>query len=225
MQTSSGAAMQIIECAKKRYATKAFDASKTIPADTLQAVKDLLRLSPSSVNSQPWHFIMAETAAGKARLAKATEGPFAYNKSKVLDASHVVIFCARTDLDEAFLQKITDQEGRDGRFKSEAAKADQHAKRAMYVNMHKDLFKDLPAWTTKQVYLNVGAFLLGVAALGLDAVPIEGFDAAVLDREFDLSSKGLTSVVIVAVGYHANNDANAALQKSRLLLDDILTVI
>lgn len=29
----------------------------------------------------------------------------------------------------------------------------------------------------KQVYLNVGNFLLGVAAMGLDAVPIEGFDA------------------------------------------------
>ena len=35
--------------------------------------------------------------------------------------------------------------------------------------------KDDDQWmAVKQVYLNVGNFLLGVAAMGLDAVPIEG---------------------------------------------------
>ncbi len=43
----------------------------------------------------------------------------------------------------------------------------------------------------KQVYLNVGNFLLGVAAMGLDAVPIEGVDFAILDEEFDLKAQGL----------------------------------
>ncbi len=40
----------------------------------------------------------------------------------------------------------------------------------------------------KQVYLNVGNFLLG-ACTGPDAVPIEGFDAAILDEEFGLKEK------------------------------------
>lgn len=216
--------MNIIENAKKRYATKAFD-TRAIPPETLQAVKDLLRLSPSSVNSQPWHFFMAETAEGKARLAKATEGPYAYNKQKVLNASHTVVFCARTEMNEGFLRKLTDQEAADGRFKSDAAKEEQHAKRAMYVNLHKETYKDLSLWATKQVYLNIGAFLLGVATLGLDAVPIEGFDSAIMDKELDLASQGLTSVAIVSVGYRSADDANASLPKSRLPLDETLTVI
>lgn len=55
--------------------------------------------------------------------------------------------------------------------------------------MHRVDLKDDDQWMAKQVYLNVGNFLLGVAALGLDAVPIEGFDAAILDEEFGLKRK------------------------------------
>lgn len=217
--------MSIIDSAKKRYATKAFDRTKTLSPETVQAMKDLLRLSPSSVNAQPWYFIIAETSQGKERISKATEGIYTYNKQKVLNASHVIVFCARTDLDEAYLQKLTAQEWTDGRFKTEEARAEQHAKRTMYANLHTNILKDMTAWTTKQVYLNVGAFLLGMASLGLDAVPLEGFDAALLDQEFDLKSQGLTSAVMVAVGYHSSDDFNAPLPKSRLPFSEILTII
>lgn len=217
--------MTILETAQKRYATKLFDKERPIAPETLQAVKDLLRLAPSSVNAQPWHFIMAETAAGKARVAKATEGPYSFNRAKVLDAGAIVVFCARTDMDDAYLQKLTAQEAADGRFATDALRDEQHAKRAMYVNMHKDGQRDLQQWATKQIYLNAGMFLLGVAALGLDAVPIEGFDPAALDREFDLRAKGLASAVMVAIGTRAAGDLNAALPKSRLPLTETLTVV
>jgi nitroreductase/dihydropteridine reductase len=65
--------------------------------------------------------------------------------------------------------------------------------------------------------------VLGVAALGLDAVPIEGFDAAVLDDEFGLTAQGFTSVVVVPVGHHSVEDFNASLPKSRLPLSTTVT--
>ena len=55
--------------------------------------------------------------------------------------------------------------------------------------MHRKELKDDDQWMAKQVYLNVGNFLLGVAAMGLDAVPIEGVDFAILDEEFDLKAR------------------------------------
>jgi nitroreductase/dihydropteridine reductase len=215
----------IVSSARKRYATKVFDPSKTIPPDTVQAMKEMLRLSPSSVNSQPWHFIIAETADGKARLAKATEGPFAYNKNKVLNSSHVVVFCSRLDADATYLQRLTDQEASDKRFATDEAKAEQHAKRTGYFNLHKETLKDFPIWAAKQTYLNAGSFLISVASLGLDAVPIEGFDSAVLDQEFGLKAKGFASQVIVAVGYRREDDFNAPLPKSRLPLEETVTTI
>ena len=82
--------------------------------------------------------------------------------------------------------------------------------------MHRKDLHDDNHWMAKQVYLNVGNFLLGVAAMGLDAVPVEGFDTAILDAEFDLTAQGFTSVVIVPVGHHSVEDFNATLPKSRL---------
>jgi len=90
--------MDIIQSAASRYSTKAFDPSKKITAENIEKVKDLLRLSPSSTNSQPWHFILASTPEAKARIAKATSGFYVFNERKVLDASHVVVFCAKRRL-------------------------------------------------------------------------------------------------------------------------------
>ncbi|EAU6570375.1 TetR family transcriptional regulator [Salmonella enterica] len=83
----------------------------------------------------------------------------------------------------------------------------------------------LMVFMSDQVYLNVGNFLLGVAAMGLDAVPIEGFDAEVLDAEFGLKEKGYTSLVVVPVGHHSVEDFNAGLPKSRLPLETTLTEV
>jgi nitroreductase/dihydropteridine reductase len=77
----------------------------------------------------------------------------------------------------------------------------------------------------KQVYLNIGNLLLGVAALGIDAVPMEGFDAKVLDEELGLRKKGYTAIAVVGLGYRSDNDFNAELPKSRLEEDEIITII
>ena len=77
----------------------------------------------------------------------------------------------------------------------------------------------------KQVYLAVGTLLLGAGALGIDACPMEGFDMRALDEELGLREKGLTSSVIVALGYRAADDFNARLPKSRMPLERIMTRI
>jgi nitroreductase/dihydropteridine reductase len=78
----------------------------------------------------------------------------------------------------------------------------------------------------KQVYLNIGQFLLGVATLGIDATPMEGIETKVLDEEFGLREKGYTSLVVVPLGYHnQEEDYNAVLPKSRLPYSEILTEV
>ena len=78
----------------------------------------------------------------------------------------------------------------------------------------------------KQVYLNGGNFLLGVAALGIDATPMEGIDMDVLDAEFGLREKGYRSLFVVPIGYSdPDEDYNAALPKSRLPLAEIVTEV
>ena len=45
---------QIISELNQRYTTKKYDASKRISSEELAIIKEALRLSPSSINSQPW---------------------------------------------------------------------------------------------------------------------------------------------------------------------------
>ena len=83
--------MDIISVALKRHSTKAFDPAKKLTAEEAEKIKTLLQYSPSSTNSQPWHFIVASTEEGKARVAKSAAGTYVFNERKMLDASHVVV--------------------------------------------------------------------------------------------------------------------------------------
>lgn len=42
-------------------------------------------------------------------MAKAASGTYVFNERKILDASHVVVFCAKTAMDDAWLQRVVDQ--------------------------------------------------------------------------------------------------------------------
>ncbi|HGH6026587.1 TPA: oxygen-insensitive NAD(P)H nitroreductase [Vibrio mimicus] len=215
--------MNIVQASQSRYSTKAFDASRKLSEQQVADIKELVRMSASSVNSQPWHFILAGSDEGKARIAKAAQGQFSFNERKILDASHVMVFCARTDMDEAYLLSLLESEDKDGRFANEEAKTGMHGARSYFVGLHREALNDVQHWIQKQVYLNVGTLLLGASAMGIDAVPIEGFDAQVLDEEFGLTEKGFNSVVIVPLGYHSEEDFNAKLPKSRWPAEAVFT--
>ncbi len=218
--------MDIAHIALTRHTCKAYDRNRKIPAEEIEQLGILLHRAPSSVNSQPWHFIIASSDAGKARIAKATEAQaYSANHLKILNASHVVVFCARTTLDEAHIAAITDQENRDGRFQNPEGKAAQFKSRSFYANLHRFDFRDTQHWMEKQVYLALGTLLLGAATLAIDATPIEGFDSRILNEELGLREKGLTSVVIAALGYRSNEDFNAKLPKSRLPVETIISEI
>lgn len=208
--------MNLAQIVKTRHTTKAFDPARKIPAETFAQLETLLRYAPSSVNSQPWHFFIASSEAGKAHIAKATQGGYAYNEPKILNASHVIVFCTRLALDGEHLLAILDQEDQDGRFATPEAKAGQHKARSFYADLHVHEYKDAQIWMEKQLYLAFGTLLLGAASLEIDACPMEGFDAKILDAELGLASLGLSSCIIASLGYHSDEDFNAKLPKSRL---------
>lgn len=207
--------MNIKEITKKRYSTKAFDPSKKISAEDFEQLQAAMRNSPSSVNAQPWHFVIADDDAGKARIAKAAEA-FPFNVPKITDASHVVVFASRVYADDEFLNDVLEQEDKDGRFALPEHKQGSDGARRAFLGIHRFNGKDENQWHSKQVHLNMGFTLMAAAALGIDSVPMEGVDLAALDKEFGLNEKGYTAVAIISFGYRAEDDFNAKLPKSRL---------
>lgn len=207
--------MNIQQMINHRYATKAFDASKKIPAAQFDVIKAALKGSPSSVNIQPWHFVIADTEAGKDRIVKATES-FPFNVAKVKDASHVVVFATKLHADDAFLAEILEQEDEDGRYAKPEFKQGGDDARRTFLGIHRNQWKDEAEWLERQVHINLGFTLMAAAALGIDSVPMEGVDMAALDKEFGLTEKGYKAVAVVSFGYRKADDFNAALPKSRL---------
>jgi nitroreductase/dihydropteridine reductase len=118
---------------------------------------------------------------------------------------------------------VSAQENSDGRFATPEAMATQDKTRRFYVNLHQNEMKDDRSWIERQVYIALGGLLLAAGAVNVDACPMEGFDAAVLDAELGLAEKGLTSVVLVALGYRGADDFNARLPKSRLAEEVLFT--
>jgi nitroreductase/dihydropteridine reductase len=163
----------------------------------------------------------------KERIAKGTQGIFHFNEPKVLNASHVVLFCSRSTADEEYMLHLLDREDKDGRYPNEEIKNGMHGGRNMFADIHKYELKDVQHWMEKQVYLNIGGFLMGVATLGIDAAPMEGIDMKALDAEFGLKAKGFTAITAVSIGYRTDKDFNSTdkTPKSRLPESEVFTEI
>lgn len=208
--------MDVLVTAKTRYATKAYDTEKKIPQQQFEKLLEVLRFSPSSVNIQPWHFLIAETDEAKQRIAKALTGNYIYNSAKVLNSSHTLVFCTRTDISAEYLEQLLQQDELNGRFKDETAKQGQRDTRKGYVEFYRNELKNLSAWMENQTYLALGQLLFAAGLEGIDATPMEGFDRDTINQEFGLAEKGLKASVVVSLGYRSENDFNAKLPKSRL---------
>lgn len=219
--------MNLTTIINRRYSTKFFDPTKKITVEEFEQLKSLLQMSPSSVNIQPWHFVIASTEEGKKRMAKGVQGNYKFNENKILNASHVVLFCSKTNIDEAYKNKIAEWEAMAGRFPNEQIEQMTKDGRTLFSNIHKEILKDEQHWLEKQVYLNIGQFLLGAAVLGIDACPMEGIDIKILNEEFGLIEKGLTATIAVSLGFKTESDFNDPNKtpKSRLPFDEIITQI
>jgi nitroreductase len=77
-------------------------------------------------------------------------------------------------------------------------------------------------WAAKQTYIALGFFLSAAALLGVDACPMEGFQADKYDEILGLKDRGLASVVIATAGYRAADDHYAQLPKVRFDLEDVV---
>ncbi|MFS8977387.1 oxygen-insensitive NAD(P)H nitroreductase [Cupriavidus necator] len=217
--------MNLADIVDTRHTVKAFEPGRALPQAIVDQFLAVLHKSPSSVNSQPWHFVVAATPESRARMARATADHHPYNTPKIQDASHVIALCVRTDMDAAHLGAILTAEERDGRFPAEGNKAGQDKGRRGFVDLHRYDLRDLQPWMANQVYLALGGLLMAAATLGVDATPMEGFDTRVLDAELGLRERGFTSVVLVSLGYRSAQDFNAGLPKSRLAQEQVFTFL
>lgn len=191
--------MNFLHIAQSRYATKKYDPSKKADNETIEKLKEIIRLSPSSINSQPWKFTFVSDEKVKSKLAE-----FSYNnKHKVMDASHVVVFSVIQDVESFENKKLT--------LLPEGATS-------YYNRMLKPKGNEkVLTWLTSQVYLSLGFFLSATASLGLDSTPMEGIQTEAYDHI--LQNDGYKTLFAVAIGYRDEEDKNQPSQTPKFRLD------
>ena len=200
--------MNITDISRQRYTTKHYDKTKKIPAEQLAQLFEVIRNSPSSVNSQPWHFFVVDNDEARARIMPAI---VEMNHPRVADSSHTLIFCAKTPLNEQHLQNVLAQEEKDSRFEENEFKEMTDKGRRFFVNKNSATPHSQLEWESRQLYIVLGQ------------LAIEGFDDQKMDEILGLQQEGLKSVLVVSLGYRAANDSNATRPKSRLPEEQIFT--
>ena len=199
--------MNILELIQKRYSAKQYNSDKAIPEEKIEALKEILRLAPSSINIQPWKFTFVQNPEIKAKLASVSM----HNTQKINQAKLLVVFSVADDLD-AF-QKVVE---------NELPKARSDWYKQMKASMPE---AELKTWLAKQLYIALGVGLTASIALDLDSTAMEGIEA---DKYMDiLNMSTYKPLFAMAVGYGSEDDFNRieVTPKSRRSHENVIETI
>jgi nitroreductase len=199
--------MELIDVLNWRYAAKKMN-GQTVPAEKVDKILEAIRLSASSIGIQPYKVIVVESHELRGKIHEQ-----ACPQPQIVEGSHVLIFASWTaveadDVDQ-YMQLIAD-----------TRQTDVASLTPFADSVKGTLLSRTPEaraeWAARQSYIALGTGLIAAAAEGVDATPMEGFNADALDKLLDLPAKGLRSTLILALGYRdEEKDFLAKAQKVR----------
>jgi len=214
----------IIEDLLWRHSTKKYDASKKIPEADLDVLFEAMRLSASSINSQPWKFVVLESDAAKQRMSQTFAHKHQYNQPHIFDSSQIILFAYNPRYTRDDYARVVDKGIDDHRVKAEDR--DNAFAVFLFAELNTDATGNTSHWTKAQMYLALGNTLHTLARLKIDSTPMEGIDPDLVNAAFKQELGGYQCDVALAIGYHhTEEDFNAKLPKSRHRLDHILVRI
>ncbi len=200
---------EIIDALQWRYATKQYDTSKKLEEDKLHTILEAGRLAASSAGTQPWKFVVISNAELKAKLS-----PLAYSQPQIEQSSHLVVLCAITNYDEAYIDSHI--------LHTAQTKWIGISALEWYKNLLMNYIPTQDHRLKHQIFIALGSMLLAAAELKVDASPMGGFDPAGFDELLWLKEKGLTSVVLLGLGYRSSEDRAATQEKIRWPEDKVI---
>ncbi|GAA3971427.1 nitroreductase family protein [Mucilaginibacter dorajii] len=199
--------MSLVDKLQKRAAIKKFDPTKKISAEQLEALENAVQLAPSSLGLQSFKVIVVQDSETRIKLREA-----GYNQAQITDSSALFVFASLTALDEDFGKKFIDLVAQ---IRSVERASLEGYEQMVLGTLSSRTDEQKLAWSHKQTYIALGVLVSEAAELGIDAAPMEGFDAARFDEILGLKELGLTTSVIAAVGHRADDDVYSKMIKVR----------
>ena len=196
-----------------RYATKKYDSEKKISQDTIDLLKEALRLTPTSYGLQPIKFLFIENPDIRERLLE-----FSYNQRSITDASHLIVIASHKNFQtreiDSYMQNTANTRGLT---LEQLSGYSDFLKRIIGTQSP----EEKTIWAQKQAYITLGVLVDTCAQLRIDATPIEGFVPEGYDSILGLTQKGLTSTLVIPIGYRHPEDATQHWKKVRKSTEEL----
>ena len=169
---------QVLDAFHFRCATRYYDPERKISQEDFDYILELGRLSPSSVGSEPWQFLVVQNPELRQALKPVSWGM----ATQLDDASHVVVILANKHM------RYDSEDFRANLARRGLTEEQMQANMATYQRFQTEHInvlendRTLFDWASKQTYIALANMMTGAALIGIDSCPVEGFNYAEVNR-------------------------------------------
>lgn len=209
--------MNIINSLEWRYATKKFDSSKILSDEKIETLKKAFNLTPTSFGLQPIKLIVIQNKELQEKFVEHS-----YYQRQVADASHLLVLCIENDTTTEDINNYFDLEKKTRKVEEETISSFRNQLIDMYKNK---TLEERQLSAIYQTYIILGNLMTVCALEKIDACPIEGFVPSKIDELLNLEEINLKSVLLLPVGFRADDDIMSGMKKVRKQLSETILEI
>jgi nitroreductase len=209
--------MSIIKSLEWRYATKKFDDKKMLSKQQINTLKTAFNLTATSYGLQPIQIVIVKNKVIQQQLVTHS-----WNQQQVAQASHVLVICTQDKINEDDIENYFSLVKE---IRNTPDKILNPFKDYLKTDISKKTENQLALWMKNQAYLALGNLLTVAAIENIDSCPMEGFSPEDYDEILNLKKYNLKSVVVLPVGFRAEDDYMKDLKKVRKKITDVVIEI
>ena len=199
--------MNIIQSLEWRYACKKFDSAKSLSVKEINTLTQAFNLTPTSFGLQPIKMLVIQNKELQNSLVEHSFG-----QQQVANASHLLVLCIHDYFTLEDIDTYFDLEKEIRNTPEKILKPYRDQLKGIFENKS-TIEKQKSA--INQAYIALGNLMTVCALEKIDACPMEGFNAQKYDEILDLRKRNLKSVLLLPVGFRAQDDFMSTLKKVR----------
>ncbi|PAE23199.1 nitroreductase family protein [Bacillus sp. 7894-2] len=192
-----------------RRSIRNYDPTVKISREEMAQILEEASLAPSSVNLQPWRFVVIDSQEGKETLA-----PLAKFNQRQVETSAAVVAVFVDMKSEAFIEKIYDTAVEKGYMPADVRDKQVPAIKVLAENMTFEQKKEMNLIDAGLVSMQL---MLAARAHGYDTNPIGGYEKDRIAEAFDLDKERYYPVMLISIGKAADQGYKSV----RLPVEDI----
>lgn len=206
--------MNSVKSLQWRYAAKKFDTAKTLSETQINTLKEAFNLTATSYGLQPVKLVIIQDKDTQKELVAHS-----WNQPQILEASHVLVICIP---EKYTIEEVKNYFTLVKKIRNTADEILNPFKEFLTEEIDKKTQEELFIWNRNQAYLALGNLLAVCAFERIDSCPMEGFIPEKYDEILGLKKHNLKSILVLPVGFRAEDDYMKDLEKVRKPLSETI---